>query len=80
MTREYTYFVPGPFGTQSGRTCIAFDYRNSRGDEAVILHRDGGYDVSSRQFEAKGFKSKKAAAHALIDHSAPGRCDWEEVA
>ena len=79
MARTYTYFVAGPFGTQSGRTCIAFDFRNSRGDEAVILHRNGGYDVSSAFFTATGFRTKKSAAHALIDNSPPGCCDWEEV-
>lgn len=89
MTRTYTYFVPGPHGTQSARTGWAHDYENGRGDHAVVIYRKpelhevltspGSYDVSSAFFSARGFKSKKAAAHALIDHSPVGCCDWEEV-
>lgn len=87
MTRKYTYFVPGPHGTQSGRTGWAYDYENGRGDHAVIICRKpesllGGetYDVSSTFFESKGFRSRKAAVMALVEHSAPGCRDWEEVA
>ncbi|MBQ9002035.1 MAG: hypothetical protein IJ087_09295 [Eggerthellaceae bacterium] len=81
MARTLTYNEYGaPCVDPITKTAVAHDYRNSRGDKAVILHRNGQYEVHSAFYKCKGFKSLKTAAHELIDHSPIGCSDWEAVA
>ena len=78
MAREYTYFVDGPFGVQAGGTGAIHIFTNSHGDQASIMRRDGGYSVASPYYNGGGHASLAEAAHALIDASPAGRCDWSE--
>lgn len=80
MVRTIVYNEHGaPCTDPVARTAVAHDYRNSRGDRAVILRRGGKYEVHSDFYKCKGFNGLKTAEHELVGHSPIGCCDWEEV-
>lgn len=81
MARTIIYNEHGaPCTDPVTKTAVAYDFRNSRGDQAVVLHRDGQYEVHSPFYKCKGFSNLKTAAKELVDHSPVGCCDWEAVA
>ena len=81
MARKILYNEYGaPCTSPISKSATAYDYCNSRGDKAVILHRGGKYEVHSAFYKCKGFNSLNTARKELINHSPIGCSDWEEVA